>query len=102
MIRQAINPDTVPKPAGIYSNGLLCEAGKILSVAGQVGIDPLGQMPLGSDAISQTHQTFANVISIVEAAGGRASDIVSLMIHVTDIADMGIVNEVRTEIFTAP
>lgn len=102
MIRQAINPDTVPPPAGIYSNGLLCSAGNFLSVAGQVGIDALGQMPLGSDAKAQTQQTFANVIAIVEAAGGTANDIVSLMIHVTDIADMGVVNAVRAELFTEP
>lgn len=102
MTRQAINPDTVPKPAGIYSNGLLCDAGRILSVAGQVGINPLGQMPLGSDAKAQAQQTFANVIAIVEAAGGTASDIASLMIHVTDIGDMGIINEVRADLFAAP
>jgi 2-iminobutanoate/2-iminopropanoate deaminase len=102
MTRQAINPDAAPKPAGIYSNGLLCEAGKILSVAGQVGIDPLGQMPLGSDAKGQAQQTFANVIAIVEAAGGTANDIAALMIHVTDIADMGIVNEVRASLFSEP
>jgi 2-iminobutanoate/2-iminopropanoate deaminase len=102
MSRQAINSGNVPKPAGIYSNGLLCEAGKILSVAGQVGIDHKGQMPMGSDAEGQARQTFANVIAIVEAAGGSANDIATLMIHVTDIADMGIVNEVRAELFAEP
>jgi 2-iminobutanoate/2-iminopropanoate deaminase len=102
MTRQAINPDTVPKPVGIYSNGLLCDAGRILSVAGQVGIDHDGQMPLGSDAKGQAQQTFANVIAIVEAAGGTANDIVYLMIHVTDISDMGIVNEVRAGLFSEP
>ncbi len=101
-VKRAIDPDTVPKPAGIYSNGLLSGPGAILSVAGQVGIDANGQMPLGSDITGQTRQCFANVLEIVKAAGGSLADIVSLTIHVTDIADMKAVNDVRAEVLNEP
>jgi 2-iminobutanoate/2-iminopropanoate deaminase len=100
--RQAINPGTVMTPAGVYSNGLLSNAGPMLSVAGQVGVDPHGAMPLGADAEGQARQAFTNVLAIVEAAGGVATDVVSLMIHVTDIEDMGAVNAARAALFAEP
>jgi 2-iminobutanoate/2-iminopropanoate deaminase len=89
-------------PAGVYSNGLLSNAGPILSVAGQVGVDQDGGMPFGADTEGQALQAFTNVLAIVEAAGGVAADVVSLMIHVTDIEDMPAVNAARSALFAEP
>jgi enamine deaminase RidA (YjgF/YER057c/UK114 family) len=38
------------------------------------------------DLIQQFAQTLDNVLSVVEAAGGRATDIVKMTIYVTDMA----------------
>lgn len=57
--------------------------GELLAIAGQVGWNTKEQMV--SDAFSeQFHQALANVVAVVEAAGGSVSDIISLTIFVTD------------------
>jgi enamine deaminase RidA (YjgF/YER057c/UK114 family) len=53
-------------------------------VAGQIGWDEDQQ--IGSDDLTvQFRQALRNVLTVVEAAGGAASDIVRLTIYVTDL-----------------
>lgn len=57
--------------------------GELLAIAGQIGWNTKQQ--LESDAfVDQFRQALANVVAVVEAAGGTATDIISLTIFVTD------------------
>jgi enamine deaminase RidA (YjgF/YER057c/UK114 family) len=79
-----VNPSGWPPPQG-YSNGIIAE-GRLLFVAGQVGWDASGT--IASDRlIDQFDQALANVLAVVEAAGGRADSIARLTIFVTDRLD---------------
>jgi enamine deaminase RidA (YjgF/YER057c/UK114 family) len=42
------NPDTLPKPAGVYSRVARASAGELLFIAGQVAVDGAGKV-VGAD-----------------------------------------------------
>lgn len=66
-----------------YANGMV-GAGRTLYVAGQIGWDGQGQFHT-DDLIAQFDQALANVVAVVEAAGGAVEHIASLTIYVTEI-----------------
>ena len=78
---RTILPDGWQRPRG-YANGMAAH-GELLAVAGQIGWNAQEQW----DSLEfgpQFRQALANVVAVVEAAGGQVSDIVSLTIYVTD------------------
>ena len=78
-----INPPGWPAPRG-YSNGIVAE-GRTLFVAGQIGWDEKGV--LVSDRMAdQFDRALANVLAIVDAAGGTPTSIVRFTMFVTDKA----------------
>jgi enamine deaminase RidA (YjgF/YER057c/UK114 family) len=78
-----INPPGLPPPRG-YNNGIVAE-GRMLFVAGQIGWDEKGM--LVSDRMpDQFDRALANVLAVVDAAGGAPASIVRLTMFVTDKA----------------
>jgi enamine deaminase RidA (YjgF/YER057c/UK114 family) len=71
-----------PKPRG-YSNGRIGE-GRALHVAGQIGWTPAGVFE-AKDLLGQFGQALDNVLAVVAAAGGSATDIATMTVFVTDI-----------------
>lgn len=72
-----------PAPRG-YANGMV-GTGRVVFVAGQIGWDATGTF-VGPDLVAQFDQALANVLAVVTAAGGAATDIASMTVFVTDIA----------------
>lgn len=73
MKHELILPDGWPIPKG-YSNGILAAKGRTLFLAGQVGWTP--EEKFASDKlVPQFEQALKNIISIVEKAGGKPTDI---------------------------
>lgn len=72
-------------PAKGYANGVLTEDGR-LYVGGQIGWSA-EQIFEHHDFVGQMEQTLRNIVSVVEAAGGRATDIVRLTWYVIDKRD---------------
>ena len=81
MQKQIIQPEGWARPAG-YANGILTEDG-VLFVAGQVGWNAQKTFE-SDDFVGQMEQALLNIRTIVEQAGGEASDIVRLTWYVTD------------------
>ena len=78
-----INPESLGAPSG-YSNGLLADAdGKLLFIAGQIAWNEKQQI-VSDDFVEQFDRALANVITVVNAARGKAEDVVRLVIYVTD------------------
>lgn len=72
------------KPAKGYSNGVLVPAGwRTLHVAGQIAWNAEQQLVSGG-FLEQFEQALANVVAVVDAAGGKASDVCQMTIYVTD------------------
>ena len=77
-----INPESMGPPSG-FSNGVQTEAGaKLLFVAGQIAWDA-EQRIVSDDFVEQFDRALANVVAVVEAAGGSAAQIARLTIYVT-------------------
>jgi len=78
-----INPESLGAPRG-YSNGVLSDStGRLLFIAGQVAWDPTQQI-VSEDFVEQFDRALANVITVVSAAGGSPTQVVRLVIYVTD------------------
>ena len=70
------------KPTRGYSSGMIAE-GRTLHVAGQIGWNAEQRFE-HHDFTGQAAQALRNVVTVVEAAGGKAADIVRLNWYVTD------------------
>ena len=80
---ERVQPVDWPRPRG-YANALKVPAGRdLLFMAGQIGWDSAGKL-VGSDLVSQFGQALRNCVTLVEAAGGQAGDIVRLTMFCTD------------------
>jgi len=89
---QPVQPPGWPKPRG-YSNGMRAR-GEVVAIAGQIGWNERGE--LVSDVFAeQFERAMANVVAVVKAAGGKAEDLASLTIYVTDRTEyLGALSEV--------
>jgi len=78
----AINTDKAAKPVGSYVHAK--EAGDLVFLSGVGPRHPVtDKIPNGIEA--QTRATFANVIAILEAANLNMSNVVDIMVFLTDM-----------------
>lgn len=77
-----IEPSGWARASG-YSNGVAA-FGETLFVSGQVAWDESQQI-VSPDFVTQSRRALENVVSIVEAWGGKAQDIMRLTWYVTDL-----------------
>jgi enamine deaminase RidA (YjgF/YER057c/UK114 family) len=78
-----INPESLGKPRG-YSNGVLSDTnGKLLFIAGQIAWNR-DQQIVSADFVEQFDLALANLVTVVNEAGGSANDVARLVIYVTD------------------
>ena len=78
-----INPEPLGAPHG-YSNGVLAEpGGRLLFIAGQVAWDQQ-QKIITDNLVGQFDQALANVVAVLNEAGGKPEQIARLVIYVTD------------------
>jgi len=98
----AFNPPGVALPFGAFSNAAWQPLGRVLHLAGQVGVDEDWNLVGPGDMVAQARQTLENLQSILRGAGGEMDDIVSVIIYVTEMAPLMAVHEVRKEFFSEP
>ena len=80
--RTAITSDRAPQPLGAYSVGMSVNAGKLIYVAGQVGVDISGALVGPGDAAAQTRQVFQNIGGVLESAGAGFNNVVEFTTYV--------------------
>jgi len=103
MVQPTERKEIIRPEAGIhplpwpYSHGV--KVGTILFVAGQVALDEQLRIVGPGDAEAQARQTWQNIKTVVEAAGGKISDVVRVTTYVADLADIDAIHEVRREFF---
>ena len=97
--KRQILTDKAPAPMeGAYSQGLVINNSRMY-VAGQGPIDvKTGKMP---ESISeQTAIVLDNIKAILDAGGFKMSDVVKSTVHLSDMNDFAIFNEVYKKYFT--
>jgi 2-iminobutanoate/2-iminopropanoate deaminase len=88
-----INPENMFVPPGYTQVVEAAGPGRIVYIAGQMGIDKDGRLP--GDFRAQAVQTFENIKSALAAVGGSMEDIVKLNNYLLDIAYLPIIRDVR-------
>lgn len=83
---KVVLPEGWARPRG-YSNGMRVPAGRdLLFVSGQVAWDEAGRL-IDAGFAGQFERALRNCVAVVEAAGGRAADIVRLTMFCCDRRD---------------
>lgn len=80
-----------------YSHGV--KVGSMLFIAGQVALDEELRIVGPGDAEAQARQTWKNIQVVVEAAGGKVTDVVRVTTYVADLGDIDAIHRVRREFF---
>ena len=80
--RAAVTSDKAPAPLGAYSVGMIVNAGRLVYVAGQVGVNTAGELVGSGDAAAQTRQVLQNIGGVLEAAGAGFSNVVEFTTYV--------------------
>jgi reactive intermediate/imine deaminase len=96
MTKEIISTENAPKAIGTYSQAI--KKNNIVFLSGQIGLDPK-TMELVDGIENQINQVFKNLLSVIEAAGGKKSDIVKLNIFLTDLSHFVMVNEIMEQYF---
>ena len=97
MTRREIRVDGLADPISHYTAAVV--AGDLLFVSGLVGVDRHGALVGGDDVAAQARQVFANMRTVLDAAGCRFEDVVKVTIFLTDVDDRPKINPVRQEVF---
>src|SRR3984893_11795748 len=104
MPKQIITSSKAPprgSPAG-QSVSPLAQAirfGNMLFVSGQGSLDPATGAVVPGDIVVQTPQTLDNLMSVLEAAGATAKNIVNMRVILRDVTDFARFNETFREYF---
>ncbi len=95
-MKQVIATTNAPAAIGPYSQAI--QAGNILFVSGQLGINPVtGRFAEGVK--EQTLQVFKNIKAILAEAGFEISDVVKTTVFLADMDDFAAMNEVYASQF---
>jgi enamine deaminase RidA (YjgF/YER057c/UK114 family) len=89
-----INPPEIAKPPGYTHVVEITGPGRIVYIAGQLGLDQGGK--IAGDFRAQTEQAFANLKAALAAVGAKVDDIVKINNYIVDIGtNIPIFREVR-------
>lgn len=94
----AIDPD----PLAPYAICPGWKVGDLLFLSGQAAISPDGAIVGEGDFDAQLEQTFANIKTVLAAAGSDLSRIVKVTIYLTDMGNFPRIVEARRQYFTPP
>jgi enamine deaminase RidA (YjgF/YER057c/UK114 family) len=94
-----INPQALGKPPGYTHVVEITAPGRIVYIAGQLGVDRNGKV--GSDFRQQAVQTFENLKSALAAVGADFRHVVKLNNYLVDRANLPTFREVRDSYLAA-
>ena len=98
---QHVNPPTLGAPHG-YTHVVTVDGGRTVYIAGQVPLDPHGQLVGAGDFAAQVRQTFENLKMALAAGGANFSDIVEMTTYVTDMSQVDTYRKIRDEYMSGP
>jgi len=96
--KRQVSTQSAPAPGGAYSQAIA--VGNLVFLAGQGPFEPSGEKVEGSFE-DQARQTFSNLASVAEAAGGSLADAVRVGVFLRDMDDFATMNEVYREFFSS-
>jgi enamine deaminase RidA (YjgF/YER057c/UK114 family) len=82
MPSKLINPEVLGTPSG-YSHGVSTPAGQLLFIAGQIAVNKDNRI-VSDEIVEQFDRALANVMVVLNAAGGKPENVTRMVIYVTD------------------
>lgn len=99
--RSIFNPDSLPKPLSLYSQGARVKATEFIYVAGQLGLDRAGDMVGPDDVGAQIRQVYENIGHVLESQGAGFNHVVEFTTYLTKEEYIPIFMETRQELFAS-
>ena len=94
----AIQTNSAPAPVGPYNQAILAKGW--LFCSGQIGLDPSTGEMVGQENIEEeARQVLRNLMSVLNAAGAKSTNVVRTTIYLTDLSNFTKVNKVYSEFF---
>ena len=97
-IHHEVVTEHAPRPAGPYSQGVLC--GSMMFISGQLGINPATKVLVEGGVVGEARQAFTNIKNILEAGGGKVKDIVKMSVTLANLTDFASMNDIYEEFVT--
>ncbi len=97
MEKKAITAAGKLKAIGPYS--LAIQAGNLLFVSGQLGINPDTDAFAGADVTTQAEQVFKNIVSVLKEASATLHDVVKVDVFLKNMQDFAKLNDVYKKVF---
>ena len=94
------NPPALSTPAG-YTHVVEINRGRTVYIAGQVALDRSGNLAGIGDFRAQTRQVLENVKAALASTGATFANVVKITTFVTDISQIQVLREIRSEYFGA-
>ena len=81
-----------PGAIGPYSQAV--EAGGLIFLSGQIGLEPKSGVLVSGEVAAQTRQVMANLKAVLASLGLSFASVVKSTIYLADLSHFGVVNEV--------
>ncbi|MBI3172640.1 MAG: RidA family protein [Chloroflexi bacterium] len=95
--KKIVSTEKAPKAIGPYSQAVRIE--NLVYTAGQIALDPVRMELVEGDVSAQTHQVFANLKAVLEAAGSGLNYVIKTTVFLKDMADFAAMNAVYADYF---
>src|ERR687898_2302638 len=82
-----INPETMHPPAG-YTHVVEVTAGRPVYIAGQIALDPAGELVGPGDIRAQAGQVFENLQTALRSVGAGFEQVVKLNLYLLDATQL--------------
>jgi enamine deaminase RidA (YjgF/YER057c/UK114 family) len=93
-----LNPEALSKPPGYTHVVEVTAPGRIVYIAGQLGLDRSGRLAgVPGDFRAQVEQAFENLKSALAATEATLADVVKVNSYLTDMTQMAIFREARNK-----
>lgn len=96
-MKTLITSEDAPPAVGPYSPGLA--VGEWIFLSGQGGFDPKTGKMISDDIAEQTAQTLRSIEVLLEASGASLDNVVSCLVHLTDLSQSGDFNAIYEKKF---
>ncbi len=97
MQKKIIHTDKAPKAIGPYSQAICTDT--MVYTAGQIALDPATMELVAGGIEEQTHQVFANLRHVLDAAGSGLEHVVKTTVFLKDMNDFVKMNAIYAEYF---
>lgn len=95
--KKIVSTEKAPKAIGPYSQAVRIDG--LVYTAGQTALDPATMELVEGGVEAQTHQVFANLKAVLEAAGSGLNYVIKTTVFLKDMGDFAAMNGVYSSYF---